>query len=456
MRKGFSVKKIRMAYFLVIVALLTSSVSAVSSYIVAEFNELDFSLIGIRVEQENAFYELFSGYYEDPYFEPDKTVQLLDSSGAVVYEEVFSIPWYAPYAVSAASVRIVSGSDVLFEKTFSFCNDNGVCEPCEGQGCSIMENSLTCADCASGSADLFCDLRNDGICDPDCNDVDGDCAGCAPYCFFDYMEDFSCSALGGQACDDFTDCVGGFLVYAEDTGDEGCCLQGMCRLMSEYVETTAQLENQPSLTITPEGEFASIVQEQGPIDQYCIEELKGIVCAEDEFCRGEETEYYHDIFCCIGECIRYKEEANITAPIDYLAELYEEPSEEIEEAQEIAGEFPEEEIEPELPIMPEKEPTLLERINLFYASIFLVGILAVVFFFVIGFKTSASRKIKEEQKAAPATVDLQSQIDTLVAQGSNYKQIEQVLLQKGYESSAVDMQIRKNYQNRLRLERMRR
>ncbi|MBW2996879.1 hypothetical protein KY349_00905, partial [Candidatus Woesearchaeota archaeon] len=209
-------------------------------------------------------------------------------------------------------------------------------------------------------------------------------------------------------------------------------------------------------------EFASIVQEQGPIEDYCIEELKGIICAEDEFCSGEETEYYHDVFCCIGECIRYKKEVTVTAPIDYLAEIYEEVPEEIPEEieePEVIEEFPEEEIEPEIPIeeipiIPEKEPTLLERINLFYASIFLVGILAIVFFFVIGFKTSASRKMKAEAK--PAALDLQSQIDALVARGNNYKQIEQILLQKGFERSVVDIQIRKNYQNRLKLQRMRR
>jgi hypothetical protein len=446
--------------FVVLIALLSSAVLAIETYISIDFDVDDeIRISSIRAEQRNAFYSLFTVYPEDPYFDIGKTVQLLDGNSNVVYSSDFSSPWFAPYERSASKVRVVSDAGVLVERSVVFCNNNGICEPCKGPDCNIFENSLTCSDCDSGSADLYCDLARDGVCDPDCNDVDGDCDLCSPYCFFADQEDFTCAAISGQKCDPVQDCLGGYFVYAEDAADETCCLQGVCRNLGEYVETTAQLENQPSLTITPEGEFASIVQEQGPIEDYCIEELKGIICAEDEFCSGEETEYYHDVFCCIGECIIYKEETNITAPIDYLAEIYEEPPEEVKEIPEEIEEFPEEEIEPELPteelpIIPEEEPTLLERIDLFYASIFLVGILAIVFFFVIGFKTSASRKMKAEAK--PAALDLQSQIDALVARGNNYKQIEQILLQKGFERSVVDIQIRKNYQNRLKLQRMKR
>ncbi|MBS3107776.1 hypothetical protein J4468_02565 [Candidatus Woesearchaeota archaeon] len=48
------------------------------------------------------------------------------------------------------------------------CIPNGVCES--------NENYLFCnADCPSGSADNFCDLENDGKCDPDCTTEDVDC-----------------------------------------------------------------------------------------------------------------------------------------------------------------------------------------------------------------------------------------------------------------------------------------
>ena len=51
------------------------------------------------------------------------------------------------------------------------CNANGKCEP------NLGENHKTCPqDCLSGSADGYCDMLKDGICDPDCSvESDQDC-----------------------------------------------------------------------------------------------------------------------------------------------------------------------------------------------------------------------------------------------------------------------------------------
>jgi hypothetical protein len=83
-------------------------------------------------------------------------------------------------------VEITRDGSIVFEKVISFCNQDNICESCQNGNCALIENSISCSDCKTGSQDYYCDLVQDGICDPDCNDVDGDCSSCDDTCFYRY------------------------------------------------------------------------------------------------------------------------------------------------------------------------------------------------------------------------------------------------------------------------------
>lgn len=133
-----------------------------------------------------------------------------------------------PFDTRIALLKVSSMGQFLYERQISFCNLDGICEPCNGKDCSLIENSLTCADCPSGGNDYFCDLVNDGICDPDCNNKDADCPTCTECWYRDTtIPSISCAAdKGGVACMPGQLCTGDY-VYADDTGSL-CCIDGEC------------------------------------------------------------------------------------------------------------------------------------------------------------------------------------------------------------------------------------
>ena len=114
-------------------------------------------------------------------------------------------------------------------KTVSFCNNDGICQPCLEWPCENIENFLTCPnDCPSGSKDNYCDLQRDGICDPDCIYHDFDCDECIEnICIYEgyQPEDIICSQLGGTNCPIDKRCEG-YYTYADDT--QGFCCIGSC------------------------------------------------------------------------------------------------------------------------------------------------------------------------------------------------------------------------------------
>jgi hypothetical protein len=123
--------------------------------------------------------------------------------------------------------------------SLSFCNNNNLCEPCFDEYCELMENALTCADCMSGSSDMYCDLAQDGVCDSDCEYYDFDCDDCIDNtCVTEEEERTACVDIGGRFCNKQCD---GFFTYSDDAGMQ-CCI-GSC---VEISDTTTSMPSRSS------------------------------------------------------------------------------------------------------------------------------------------------------------------------------------------------------------------
>jgi len=139
----------------------------------------------------------------------DYTLEIVDSSGAVLYTTGFDLEFLAypseyesltpgqaqqrggdigsievdeitlsfnvPYSKDVASMRLNKNGAEVFTADLTTCNENGACEPAKA------ENFLSCSvDCAAASEDGYCDGIFDKKCDPDCTaqereDKDTDC-----------------------------------------------------------------------------------------------------------------------------------------------------------------------------------------------------------------------------------------------------------------------------------------
>jgi len=120
-------------------------------------------------------------------------------------------------------ITITESGKKTAEKEINFCNNNGICEPCNDARCLSAENALLCADCGHNSDDNFCDLKKDGICDPDCV-AKYYCEECQTECLFEEIE--TCESKDGIICNPDERCDGE-IVYADDS--EQCCI-GLCML----------------------------------------------------------------------------------------------------------------------------------------------------------------------------------------------------------------------------------
>ncbi len=162
-------------------------------------------------------YELFIGgmnYSEDINPFEENLVALNDSSNKVVF-------------------RILKDQVPVREHDIDLCNNNGVCEPCGSVNCALSENFLSCADCASGESDSYCDLVQEGICDPDCQSMDRDCDGCGEGCYFNDLpgSEIDCINLGGIVCNDDEFCYHGTMQFF---GPTSCCFEGSCLSPEEH------------------------------------------------------------------------------------------------------------------------------------------------------------------------------------------------------------------------------
>jgi hypothetical protein len=263
-----------------------------------------------------------------------------------------------------------------------------------------------------------------------------------------------------------------------------CCYGGTCGITGEYVETIAQMETNPALTTTPTGASAAIIQAQG-ITNYCSNTLRGTICPQNYICTGTETEFYYNTFCCLGTCtpspinLTHLTAAYIATENDTSLPLTEAQQEELfnisgqeleanitdeEEIEEKYLDLEEDEVyyesladieeppsavEETLEQVSEAADQALQKVNLIHVIGIILAIIVLVLLLVALFRRKATKEVSAAQ-APPA--DLQKEIDDIVSQGIDYKEAEQLLLQKGHDKMLVDSEIRKNYQNRLELQ----
>jgi hypothetical protein len=157
------------------------------------------------------------------------SINLHDSNGNIIDTRELSRLGEVSFNIDDISSRYSITSGILYRSagnSFSLCNNNGVCEPCNSFGCIVAESYASCSDCVSGSEDGFCDLKEDEKCDIDCNNLDSDCE-CGELCFQEIVETklTNCRSLGGRECA-FNQICDGNYIYADDTGNK--CCKGTC------------------------------------------------------------------------------------------------------------------------------------------------------------------------------------------------------------------------------------
>ncbi|NQU79776.1 hypothetical protein HQ545_08475 [Candidatus Woesearchaeota archaeon] len=452
---------------IVVLSLLASAVIAEKFIVISiDSPNLPSSIDSVAVLEDNSFDD--TRLYED-HLNDNSSVEIVleDSSGKVLSRKTASgyrTTFY--YDVSIYAIKVLSSGIVVAEKLVSFCDNDLLCEPCEGTYCSLFENQLTCSDCASGSDDGFCDTINDGICDPDCDVADSDCVSfCSEDCGIDDAElSPTCSEFGGISCDPGEDCIGGGpTIYTSDS--MFCCIGGFCANTEAYVETMVEMQNQPSMTITPSGVFASTVLSKG-IGAYCTDTIGGMFCSQDEECVGDRIEYYYDTFCCAGDCIRsvveYKPPLDIEiADLNISSDLPAGISFDYDDARIDEKEFLKMEMEEEQEVEDRNRelretidfltPELPEQLKGFSIPI-VVGtllLLLILLFIILGlFHKSASKKMElSESKITNSAqqINIQPLIVSLLSKGYGYAQIRDVLVKKGYPVKMVDTEIKKHY-----------
>jgi hypothetical protein len=136
---------------------------------------------------------------------------------------IFSV--YEGNNVSRIELRRVEGS--VISRAISTCNNNNICEPCLEADCVLAENSFSCSDCAQSGLDGYCELKEDNICDPDCDGEESDCETCT-ICFKEGMDPpvFCTLDLGGEVCAQDEKCVGPReqVKTADAENGEKCCV----------------------------------------------------------------------------------------------------------------------------------------------------------------------------------------------------------------------------------------
>jgi len=223
-------------FIITIAILLLLAIGPLSALGIAENRYISLSFItgsasySLSVIEDNLFYtkDLFQGIKPS---QADYQVSFLDSTGSILSSALVYLAEnnYYPFNSQISRIRLEKNGALVSEKQVSFCNLDGVCESCSGAGCTLVESSLSCADCPTGGSDNACDLVNDGICDPDCEGKDRDCPGCTGDCWYrdSTMQTTSCASdKKGIGCKAGQLCTGKY-VYADDTGSL-CCTGGKC------------------------------------------------------------------------------------------------------------------------------------------------------------------------------------------------------------------------------------
>lgn len=271
----------------------------------------------------------------------------------------------------------------------------------------------------------------------------------------------SCASYDGVICSDRDECLYGSVFSSSDS--DSCCINGVCMPIGEYVETASQMRAQPSMTVTPSGELASVVIDTG-IEEYCTSTLNGSICLGDQHCDGESVEYYLGWHCCLGTCKLLPDE--ILAQYDYV-DPETSPDSMFEEdwdySDQVMTQEEQQAIEGEPQAQPQENKTTLDyvsdavdkvsgRISWLHVAGIVLGIILLVTLLLALFRRKAGQDMQESarliQKEAKGPVDLQQQIDSLVSKGMNYEQVKEHLIGQGNPPMVVAAEIQRNYQSR--------
>ncbi len=169
-------------------------------------------------------------------------------------------------------LQVLKDDEIISKHTLNFCNDNGICEPCKGPDCETQENELVCGDCEKSSQDLYCNIEQDGICDPDCVAYEYEQQGEYEECYEEKLMIISCSDYFGKTCAEDQVCNGTELAINET--QELCCL-GEC-VYSENIN----------------------------IFEKSCQDFSWYTCEENQMCDSDEIYLQHiNQSCCTSPCI---------------------------------------------------------------------------------------------------------------------------------------------------------
>lgn len=399
-----------------------------------------------KVVRDNPFYRLSDKYgsvfdiadeLPENLGEKAFSMKLFNSYDEIIYEAEYYANFYIPYFGDIKRIEVYDDqNNIVFSREMSFCNYNSVCESCEGAGCSTMENSATCADCASGGSDNYCDLNKDGICDPDCSNLDRDCAGCSDNeCYYTDSMDISsiCGDYEGEVCATIDECAGEIAGYDEN----GFCCIGDCidpTVDEEYL-AAEPVEIEFTGASDDQGQYEDIITD--PVELFNMN-YNGSIPVEDEsgkilcsnvgksicgiFEKCVNGDYVHSDDegdeCCTGECVPLSD--------DEFNEAYkQEFNEDYKKAEEIK------------PIAAPAEEEVVSAVGALQISPlwFLLTIIPLV---IIIFLYNTERKKGEEKRKR-----IDYEYNYYKNYGYNDEQIRSILAQRGWKKEDIKKMMKK-------------
>ncbi len=204
-------------------------------------------VLGLEVIENNSYYRDY--YLNEPRDLINYSFLFLNENNVTIYDTgaQFSSYTLLDYDKLKGATKIALRSNAtLFESNLSFCNNNSVCESCVDDNCRNYENELSCNDCSSSSNDGFCNINNDGICDPDC--VSGyvyEGENISEGCFEEVYLNSDCGNYYAIECNATQICSRG--EFYLDTSEKTCC-DGMCQDVSPFEGQTI-IENYTNLNL---------------------------------------------------------------------------------------------------------------------------------------------------------------------------------------------------------------
>jgi flagellar basal body-associated protein FliL len=357
--------------------------------------------------------------------------------------------------------------ELMYQRSIDFCDGDGICEPCFSDDCLVSETFASCGDCSSGSLDNYCDLRSDGVCDPDCEGYDLDCGFCEKDrgCLLSSksFEEISCDTIGGFNCLTDMSCYDGLVV---DTLDSGiCCVGGFCQ--ADYYGALYDFESEPEFDI--EYDEKGVVQ----IFKPTIVDLDNSQLANSL----SPLPFEQNINLLSAEAAEQKIMEDFST-IDFeISKTGEAVPKEIVELEESEKEF-EKSMQQDFEQTSQEINSPLKPYSFLFIFILIIVVILIVFAFIVSFVRNSKKQIpltkeynskqfaqpttqvnqrstqqfaqptnKLSAQNQPAYYDLQKIITDMVKRRYNYSQIKQILIKKGYLSSNVDSEIRKHYSN---------